>query len=113
MKKMKQRMYLAFVALLWSAAALFGCGGSDTVNATQRNSKFLYAVNSDDATVSGFTINAGSGVLAPVGMAVATGAIPQYPAATKDGKFLYVANDSPTASSVSGYRINSRSVTCP
>ena len=101
-----------------AALALSGCGGA--MNATSPNpvpnpppttaphsSRFLYAVNSIERTVSGYSINAASGALSPLDVPMATGDAPIYAAAMQDGKFLYVANGG--TSDVSAYRINQTS----
>jgi DNA-binding beta-propeller fold protein YncE len=58
--------------------------------------KYLYVANSVDATVSGFTITAGTGALTSIGTATATGAAGSTtPAALivdPSSQYLYVAN---------------------
>ena len=97
--------------------ALFfsGCGGYSLHTAPKPNpepspahasARFLYVVNSIQATVKEFSIDGSTGALSPSGSAVPAGDAPLYAAATPNGKFLYVANDGTDAIGVSGYRID-------
>jgi 6-phosphogluconolactonase (cycloisomerase 2 family) len=58
--------------------------------------KYLYVANSGDATVSGFTITAGTGALTSIGTATATGAAastsPTALIVDPSSQYLYVAN---------------------
>ncbi len=56
--------------------------------------------------MSGFSIDAASGALTPVGPAVAADEGSIYLAASPNGKFVYVANAETTSSSVSAYKVN-------
>lgn len=97
--------------------ALFfsGCGGSSMQMASNPNplprpahasARFLYVVNSIEATVQGFSIDGATGILTSSGPPVAAGDAPLYAAATPNGKFLYAANTGTNAIGVSGYRID-------
>jgi DNA-binding beta-propeller fold protein YncE len=68
--------------------------------------QFLYVANGISSTVSGFSIDAASGELTPVGPAVAADEGSIYLAASPNGKFLYVANAETSSNSVSAYTIN-------
>lgn len=114
---MKSTGCYEYAALLTCLFWFVGCGGSmpSTVSGSAQGpvttmsratSRFLYVVNSIEETVQGFAIDAATGGLTAVGLAVATDDAPIYAAATPDGKFLYVANAGTKAIGVSGYRIN-------
>jgi 6-phosphogluconolactonase len=110
-----------FVAKVWLRAAspltvalvFSGCGGSimhvkpnPDPSPAHASAKFLYVVNSIEATVKGFSINGSTGALTPNGPVVPASDAPIYAAATPNGKFLYVANAGTDAIGVSGYRID-------
>jgi 6-phosphogluconolactonase (cycloisomerase 2 family) len=61
-------------------------------------------VNAADATVSTYSIDAGTGALAPVGMAVSTGPAPRAIATESHGGYVYVANGG--SSDISGYVVD-------
>lgn len=106
----KRSICLPFVGLFGVALGFSGCGGSAVrmmpgTTVPHASSKFLYVVNSIEASVHGFSIDGSTGRLSSVGPAVAADDAPLYAAATPDGKFLYVANAGTDAIGVSGYRI--------
>src|SRR5579872_312926 len=108
MKVMKTQTCLGMVALLVFTISIAGCGSysGSNMNTGQPKPTFLYTVNSDDATVSGFTVNPTNGALTSTGTAVAAGHNPEYPTASPNGKFLYVANTAITSNSISSYSID-------
>jgi 6-phosphogluconolactonase (cycloisomerase 2 family) len=68
--------------------------------------RFAYVTNSSNI-VSGFTIDAVTGVLAPIlGSPFATGLSPGAVATEPSGQFLYVANGDCGTNKLSGYTIN-------
>jgi 6-phosphogluconolactonase len=97
------------------ALFLSGCGGT-TMHMTPNpnplpspphaSARFLFVVNSIEATVQGFSIDGVTGALTSSGTAVPAGDAPLYAAATPNGKFLYVANAGTDALGVSGYLID-------
>jgi DNA-binding beta-propeller fold protein YncE len=67
--------------------------------------RFAYVANANSANVSGYTINAITGVLTPIsGSPFAAGAAPSSVVVHPAGKFAYVANIG--SANVSGYTIN-------
>lgn len=113
MKYLTVGVRLHAAGALTLALTLSGCGGSAThvdptpnPSTVHASAKFLYVVNSIEATVQGFSINGDSGALTTAGPAVPAGDAPLYAAASPNGKFLYVANAGTDAIGVSGYRID-------
>jgi 6-phosphogluconolactonase (cycloisomerase 2 family) len=83
-----------------------GAGNGPTSVAVDPSSKFAYAVNRLDNTVSMFTIDPGTGNLTPNTPAtIATGMQPWRIIVDPSGKFAYVTNQS--SASLSIYRLNS------
>ncbi len=60
--------------------------------ATTPNSKFLYAANNGDQSVSAYAVDTKSGALTPLGTQATAGATPTYLVADPAGKHLYVSN---------------------
>lgn len=79
--------------------------------AVDPNNQFVYVTNFTSNTVSAFTLNTTSGVVAGVG-SVAAGTEPGAVAVDPSGKFAYVANDGSNivAGNVSGYSIGATGV---
>ncbi len=72
-----------------------GPGGIAFANGTTAltaTPKFVYAANRSDNTVSGYTVNPGSGALTSTGAATPTGKAPAGLAADPYGRFLYVVD---------------------
>jgi 6-phosphogluconolactonase len=114
MKHLIAKVWLRAAGPLTLALVLSGCGGSSMQVVTppptpHASAKFLYVVNSIEATVQGFSINAATGALTPAGSAVPADEAPLYAAATPNGKFLYVGNAGTNALGVSGYLIDATS----
>jgi len=119
MKHFDGKVWLHAAGPLTLALILSGCGGSSvhmtpnptpdpspTPNPAHASAKFLYVVNSIEATVQGFSIDGSTGRLSSNGPAVPADDAPLYAASTPNGKFLYVANAGTDAIGVSGYRID-------
>src|SRR6478609_9240548 len=95
---------------------LAGCGGGDSpppecgatgCGAPAQTHYFAYVANDMNTagTVSGFTIDAGSGLLAEVsGSPLGTAANPDAVSADPQGRSVYVANFG--SASISGYTVN-------
>jgi 6-phosphogluconolactonase (cycloisomerase 2 family) len=101
----------AIAGALFSAFAIAGCGGYNSMSPThpapnRAKSHFLYVVNSIQNTVSGFVIDAVTGALTSTGPAMPADESPIYAAASPNGKFLYVANAGTNSKGVSGYTID-------
>ena len=97
LESMRTKVCLVIAGLSIVVLGLSGCGAySTTANPrptpSHASSKFLYVVNSIEATVQGFSIDAATGELTPAGTAVPADQAPIYAAATGDGRYLYVAN---------------------
>ena len=67
--------------------------------------KVVYVANSNDNTVSTFTVNIGTGALTALGVATSTGTLPRAIAVDPLGKFAYVANQD--SADISVYTIDS------
>jgi 6-phosphogluconolactonase (cycloisomerase 2 family) len=113
MKMMKAWVRPGYAGFLTLTAMLSGCGQympvAPVVKPAPQNSpspQFLYVANGISSTVSGFSIDAASGALTPVGPAVAADEGSIYLAASPNGKFVYVANAETNSSSVSAYTVN-------
>jgi len=107
------KVWLRVAGPLTVALVLSGCSGSilhvnpnPDPSPAHASAKFLYVVNSIEATVKSFSINGSTGALTSLGPVVPAGDAPIYAAATPNGKFLYVANAGTDAIGVSGYRID-------
>jgi len=85
---------------------LIGTGVAPVWAAVDPNNQFVYVTNFNGNTVSAFTLNTTSGVVAGIG-SVAAGTQPGAVAVDPSGKFAYVANDVGTnlPGSVSAYSI--------
>ena len=82
-------------------------GDSPISGAIDPTGSFLFTANFSSNTISGFTINQSTGILAPVpGSPFPSGSNPQCVAIPPHGKFLYVPNGN--GANVSGYAINSK-----
>lgn len=79
-------------------------GQVSSLLAVEPSGHFAYVANSGSDTVSAYTINAGTGLLTPIGLPIATGQIPFSVAVEPLGHFAYVANIS--SDNVSAYTIN-------
>lgn len=113
----------ATLTLLSGTGATITTGNAPSAIAIEPTGHFLYVTNSDDNTISAFSINQTTGLLTSLGAAIpvpvtVAGAMPQIPApnvaaiyADPSGKFLYVVNNneasSPIAGTVTGFLINS------
>jgi 6-phosphogluconolactonase (cycloisomerase 2 family) len=67
--------------------------------------KFAYAANTNDNTISAYTISTTDGTLAPLGTPVDAGKSPTAVTVDPSGKFAYVANEGDNT--ISAYTINS------
>jgi 6-phosphogluconolactonase len=70
-------------------------------------SEFSYVANSGDSTVSAYTVNATSGMLAAVGTPVATGTSPHAIVGTQDDQYVFVGNEG--SNDISAFAVNSAS----
>jgi 6-phosphogluconolactonase (cycloisomerase 2 family) len=68
--------------------------------------RFVYVVNRDSNSVSGFTIVPETGALISIGASFPTGLSPQAIAIDPTGRFAYVTNGDPMLGGVSGFTID-------
>jgi 6-phosphogluconolactonase len=78
----------------------FAAGRNPIAPAVDSSGKFLYVGNNQDSTVSGFTIDASTGALTPMGPPIPVAGV-LFTTVDVSGKFLYVAG-----TGVSGFTIN-------
>jgi 6-phosphogluconolactonase len=79
-------------ALTEVAGSPFAAGGGDEGIVVDPKGKFLYAADSNNSTISAFSINATTGVLTAVaGAPFALSDVPKFMAIERSGKFMYVS----------------------
>jgi 6-phosphogluconolactonase (cycloisomerase 2 family) len=86
--------------------------GNPTINIQNANdttvtvycAEYAYVTNAADKTLSGYTLDATTGVLAAVGTPIATGASPYAVVGTSEKRFVFVANEG--GNDVSAFTVN-------
>jgi 6-phosphogluconolactonase (cycloisomerase 2 family) len=98
---------IGYLLLCLSMALLTACGGGGGGGTTGTNAAgFAYVANSNDSTISQYTIDA-NGALSPIGK-IASGANPNSVTIDPTGRFVYVANSGD--STISQYKIGTGGV---
>ncbi len=93
-------------ALTVTPGSPFATGNGIPILLVDPNGNFLYALNSNDGTISGFSIDASGALTAVNGAPFPVSAGTGYLAIDPSGQFLYAANGSINTNTITGFNLN-------